>query len=203
MENLKVESRYKKTNHDARKIRKNGMVPGILYGKAISNLLFEISELELNSAISKKGEHGILNVSLGGEQHDTLIKEVQREPVSRKIIHIDLEKIDTNKKITSNVPIHYVGEELINRNGSILQKDKDSIKVQCDVSDLPKYIDIDVTGFGVGSQIRISDVEFGEDISVVDDFNTVLASISYEQKIPEDLDLEPARNENESKQDKK
>ncbi|MPQ44233.1 50S ribosomal protein L25 [Clostridium tarantellae] len=203
MENLKVQSRCKKISHEARKCRKKGMVPGVLYGKNINNLLFEISELELNSAISREGEHGVVNVDFGGENYDTLIKEVQRDPVNRKIIHIDLEKIEANKKITSSVPIHYIGEDLINRNGTILQKDRDSVKVQCEISELPKYINIDVTSVNVGDQIRVSDVEFAKELFVVDDLNTVLASVSYEQKIPEDIDLEPAVNENQKKQDKK
>lgn len=191
MENLNVKSRENCKNNHVKKNRKKGLVPGILYGKGMKNLLFEIGELELNHVIVKEGSHGIFNIQLDGENHDTLIKEVQRDPVSRKIIHIDLEKIDNKKKIVSNIPIHYVGETFINNKiGAILQKDKDSIKVKCTADNLPKFINIDVSRANIGDQFKVSDVEFSSEISIIDSLDTVIASIGYEQKLPENIDIE-------------
>ena len=198
MENLNVQSRTKHVNHDAKKTRKKGMVPGVLYGKGIQNLLFEIGELELNDVIHREGEHALLNVEIDGNSVSTLLKEVQRDPVTRKVLHIDLEKIEKNKKIISAVPIHYIGEEYAQKNGSILQKDKDSIKIQCEPENLPKFIDLDVSGAHVGDVFRIADVEFGSEISVLDSFDTVLASVGYEQKIPEAVEIENGVVENKS-----
>lgn len=198
MENLNVQSRTKHVNHDAKKVRKKGMVPGILYGKGMQNLLFEIGELELNDVLHRQGEHALLNVEIDGGAINTLVKEVQRDPVTRKVLHIDLEKIEKNKKIVSSVPIHYIGEEYAQKSGSILQKDRDSIKVQCEPEDLPKFIDLDVSHAHVGDVFRVSDVEFGSEISVLDNFDTVIASVGYEQKIPEAVEKENGVEENKS-----
>lgn len=202
MENLNVKSRTKHVNHDAKKTRKKGMVPGVLYGKGIQNLLFEIGELELNDVIHREGEHALLNVEIDGNSVNTLIKEVQRDPVTRKVLHVDLEKIEKNKKIVSSVPIHYIGEEYAQKNGSILQKDKDSIKVQCEPENLPKFIDVDVSHANVGDVFRVADVEFGSEIAILDNLDMVLASVSYEQKIPEAVNMENSTVENKSAEGK-
>lgn len=190
LENLNVNLRIKKANHDAKRARKNGRVPGVIYGRDIKNLLFEIGELELNSAIFSQGEHGTLNVNIDGDNVNTLIKEVQRDAVTKKIIHIDLEKIEQNKEITSRVPIQFVGEELATKNGRILQKDKDSINVQCTPENLPKFVNLNVSNANVGSVYKISDIEVGKEISILDNLDSVIASIGYEQKIPENIDAE-------------
>lgn len=183
MENLNVNQREKKARHSSKQCRRKGLVPGVLYGKGMNNFLFEIGELELNHALSVTGEHGLLNINSKEGSVDTLIKEVQRDPVSRKVIHIDLERIEGNEEIVTSIPINYVGEGYINKIGAVLQKDKDSIKVKCSPSNMPKSVDLDVAMAKPGDQFKVSDVEFGSEISIVDDLDSVLASVSYEQKI--------------------
>ncbi len=190
LKNLNVNIRTKKANNDAKRGRKAGKVPGIIYGKDIKNLLVEIGELELNSAILTQGEHGTLTVNVDGENVKTLIKEVQRDVVTKKIIHIDLEKIDNNKNITSKVPIRFIGEELVTKNGSILQKNKDTLSIECSSENLPSFIDLDVSNGSVGTVYKISDVEVGEEISILDNLDSVIASVTFEQKIPENIDKE-------------
>lgn len=155
MENLQVNQREKKTRHSSRQCRRKGLVPGVIYGKGINNFLFEIGELELNHALSVTGEHGLLSINSQEGSLNTLIKEVQRDPVTRRVLHIDLEKVEGNEEIETAVPINYVGD-----------------------------------------QFKIADVEFGNEITVVDDLNSIVASVSYDQKIitQEVVDQEVAEN---------
>ncbi len=190
LENLNINLRVKTANHDVKRARRSGEIPGVIYGKYMKNLLFEIGELELNSAIIRQGEHGTLSVNIDGEDINALIKEVQRDVVTKKIIHIDLEKVDKNEVITSRVPIHFIGEELATKNGRILQKDRDSVNVQCTPENLPKFVDLNISNANVGSIYKISDIEIGEEVSILDNLNSVIASVGYEQKIPENIDEE-------------
>lgn len=144
MENLQINQREKKTRHSSRQCRRKGLVPGVLYGKGINNLLFEIGELELNHALSVTGEHGLLNINSQEGSLNTLIKEVQRDPVTRRVLHIDLEKVEGNEEIETVVPINYVGEEYINKLDAVLQKNIDSIKVKCSPSNIPKGVNLNV-----------------------------------------------------------
>ena len=188
MENLKLSKREKTTSHQARKSRKKGSIPGIMYGKQMGNFLFEIGELELNSVISSTGEFALVNVEVNGESKQALIKELQRDPVNKKIIHLDLEEVNENKKLTSNIPIKFIGEDLIGKYGVVVQKEKESIKVSCEPDKLPKSFEIDLRGGSVGSVYKIYDLEIAPEISVIDDITSVIASISYEQKIKEATD---------------
>lgn len=196
MENLQINQREKKTRHSSRQCRRKGLVPGVLYGKGINNLLFEIGELELNHALSVTGEHGLLNINSQEGSLNTLIKEVQRDPVTRRVLHIDLEKVEGNEEIETVVPINYVGEEYINKLDAVLQKNIDSIKVKCFPSNIPKGVNLNVGRAKPGDQFKIADVEFGNEITVVDDLNSIVASVSYDQKIitQEVVDQEVAEN---------
>ncbi|HAT4319345.1 50S ribosomal protein L25 [Clostridium perfringens] len=196
MENLQVNQREKKTRHSSRQCRRKGLVPGVIYGKGINNFLFEIGELELNHALSVTGEHGLLSINSQEGSLNTLIKEVQRDPVTRRVLHIDLEKVEGNEEIETSVPINYVGEEYINKLDAVLQKNLDSIKVKCSPSNIPKGVNLNVGSAKPGDQFKIADVEFGNEITVVDDLNSIVASVSYDQKIitQEVVDQEVAEN---------
>lgn len=186
MTNLDLKKRENNISNSAKKVRRAGKVPGVLYGKEVANFLFEVSELELGKEITQQGEHGILNFDIDGKGYRALVKDVQRDPVSHKIIHLDLEELKGNQKIISSVPIHYLGEDMLNKRGIVLQKEKDSVKVECDANSLPKYVDIDINGGGVGSVYKFGDLEVASEISIVDDLNMVIASISYERKTVSD-----------------
>lgn len=196
MENLQVNQREKKTRHSSRQCRRKGLVPGVIYGKGINNFLFEIGELELNHALFVTGEHGLLSINSQEGSLNTLIKEVQRDPVTRRVLHIDLEKVEGNEEIETAVPINYVGEEYINKLDAVLQKNLDSIKVKCSPSNIPKGVNLNVGRAKPGDQFKIADVEFGNEITVVDDLNSIVASVSYDQKIitQEVVDQEVAEN---------
>lgn len=190
MSNLEINKRPIDVPNSAKKARRNGKVPGVLYGKKINNLLFEVGELELVHEIGVNGEHGVIEFNLDGENHKGLIKEVQRDPVSNKIIHLDLEELKGKNKIVSSVPIHYIGEDYINKKGIVLQKEKDSVKVECSIESLPKYIDFNVGTGNVGSVYKFGDLEVASEISVLDDLNSVIASVIYERKtVSDDMEV--------------
>ncbi|MGL4850087.1 MAG: 50S ribosomal protein L25 [Clostridium sp.] len=182
MNSLNAEKREKGCK-SARKCRKQGKVPGIFYGKEALNFMCEFSELELNREVIEKGEHGILDFTLGNEEKKALIKEVQRDPVTHKIVHIDLNEVGECNEIQTDVAIQYVGEGKLLNNGTILQKEKDSVKVSCAVDKLPKSIKVDVSRGVAGSVFKYSDLEIGEEISIVDNMEAVIASVSNEKKI--------------------
>lgn len=204
MTNLSLNERNNNISNSAKKSRRAGNVPGILYGKTLSNLMFEVAELELDREIACQGEHGILSFNIAGEDHRALVKDVQRDPVSHKIIHLDLEELKGNQKIISAVPIHYVGEELLTKRGVVLQKEKDSVRVECSADSLPKYVDMNLMGADVGSVYRFGDLECASEISIVDDLNSVIASVSYERKtVSEDMEAVVEANNDNKKEVKK
>ncbi len=191
MNSLNLNKRDENIPNNAKKLRREGKVPGILYGKKIKEFMFEVGELELSREISKNGEHGIIAFDLNGKDYQGLIKDVQRDPVTHKIIHLDLEELDENKKIISTVPIYYEGEGYLNKKGMVLQKEKDSVKIECASSNLPKYIKININDSNNGYVYRAGDLEVASELSIIDDLNTVIASVTYERKtVSDDMEEE-------------
>lgn len=179
MEFLKTKERVNKTGHYARQIRRQGRVPGILYGNTMGNFMFEVGELELNREILSNGSHGIMNLDINGKIHKTLIKEIQKDAVTNKIIHLDLEEIVENQKVETEVPVVFSNEEYILRRGGVIQKEKDSLKIKCTPDKLPRFITANLNPDQIGTVIRIQDVELGEEITFLENPETVIASISY------------------------
>lgn len=187
MSNLNLKKREISSGHCAKRERKKGMIPGVLYGKGVANLLFEIGEMEIGREIACQGQHGILNFNIDGNEHSALLKEVQRDPVSHKIIHLDLEEVGSDEVIQSEVPISFVGEEWLTKKGAILQKENELVKVSCKAKDLPKSIRFDVSKGRSGSVFRYADLEVGEEISIIDDIKSVVASITNEKRLVSEL----------------
>jgi large subunit ribosomal protein L25 len=199
LNSLNLNKREANIPNNAKKLRRTGKVPGILYGKNSKDFMFEVGELDLCREISKTGEHGVLNFELdGSSSHKALIKDLQRDPVSHKIIHLDLEELEQNQKIISSVPIHYVGENNLNKRGMVLQKERGSIKVECTADTLPKHIDININDSNNGYVYRVGDLEVASELSIIDDLETVIASVTYERKTVSD-DMEEIEEENSHK----
>lgn len=186
MNNLNLNVRENCHGNSAKRVRKRGLVPGVIYTRNKSNLLFEISQLEIDKEIHSVGEHGLLEYSINGEKHNGLIKDVQRDSISHKIMHLDIEEVNKSEEIETEVPIIFEGEEYLNSKGQVLQKERDSIKVRCRAEEIPKSVTINVGMGTTGTVYRFSDIEIGSEISIVDDINLVLASISVEKRIISD-----------------
>jgi len=176
-------------NREKKKRSKNS-VAGVLYGKNRENFLFEIGEIELGKYIKEHGEHGITSANINGCDEMVLIKEVQRDSVKHNIIHIDLECIDKNKEISTDVPIYFDHEAMVRSNGGILQKEKSSIRVKGCVSSIPEKIKIDVANMRIGDMMRIADLEIAEDLTFMESLNSVIMSVTHSKYIEEDVDVD-------------
>ena len=181
MECLNLKKRTVNSGHSAKKLRRQGLVPGILYGGNRQNFLFEIGEMDLNREILNNGEFGLVNINIDGHDEKALIKEVQKNPVTHEIIHIDLESVDNSKIVNAEVPIKYYNESLLKKNGAIVQKEKGTVMVKCSSENIPKYIEIDLKDRH-SRAIRVNDVEFGETIDFLESPETILASITYTKR---------------------
>lgn len=187
MENLIAKLRVKNTIHSVKKGRRDGMVPGILYGKNIVNSLFEIGDMELEKKVSQTGDHGVLNLNLNGELHLTLIKEVQRDSINRKLIHIDLEEIAKDTFVDTEVPLIFNGTEKLGSQGGILQKEKTNVKIHCKGSEIPKSININVSNLKIGDLYRLGDIEVSKELTFLEDVKTVIAAVTKISNISNDV----------------
>lgn len=182
MEILKLSKRVNKTANKTRSERREGKIPGVIYGKTIGNLMFKISATTLSNELSITGDHGVINFDLEGKKGTAVIKELQKDPLSHKVIHIDLEEVSNDVKMEAEVPIRFTGKELLNTRGLVLQAQKDLVKVSCIPEKLPKHIDVDVSKAEAGTVYSFGDLKIDDGISIVDDLTAVFAAITEEQE---------------------
>ncbi|AWK51130.1 50S ribosomal protein L25 [Clostridium beijerinckii] len=189
MEELNLNKRINTIGHSARQERKQGKIPGVIYGKKIGNELFYVDSLALAKELSVSGEHGVLNFNLDGKKKGTaVIKEVQKNSLGNKVIHIDLEEIAANAKMHTEISIKIIGKGILESKGLLLQTQRDLVKVTCIAANLPKDVELDVSNATAGTVYTFNDLELGKDVSFVDDLSTVIGSISEDQK--EDVEAE-------------
>lgn len=176
---LHADKRFHIAKGDNKRLRKSGKIPAILYGLKESSMLVEFAELDVYDVIKRVGEHGVIDIELDGKSEKSLIKEVQRDPVTKKIIHIDLQRVRENEKIKTKVPVIVKGEDTLKNYDAIAQIEKDEIEIECIPSKIPNCIAVDVSYRHPNERIRIKDIEIANEISVLDDLNSVIVSVKH------------------------
>lgn len=178
---LVVEERVKTGKQAAGQMRREGKLPGIVYGKKIGNVPVAIPVKDFLSIINKEGENAILNVKIKGGNSDkefvAVIREVQRQPLNRKVQHIDLYQISLEDTLRSTVPVILEGEAEGVKLGGVLQQNLREVNVEGLPADLPDSITIDVTRLGMGENITVADIEAPPSVKILSDPNTVIASV--------------------------
>jgi large subunit ribosomal protein L25 len=161
------------------RLRKAERVPGVLYGLNNPNFNVEFAEMELIDVLQKVGEHGVVDIDINNSHEKAMIKEVQRDPLTRKITHIDLQRVDDAHKIHAKVPIVIRGEDRLKSMGAMVQKQLNEVDVVCTADKLPKYIVADLSRFDIGDRFMVRDLEVADEISVINDSDIVIAAITH------------------------
>lgn len=189
MENtIHCEVRDSSTKGSNHRLRNNGKVPGVIYGLNGASVNVEFGELEFFHNLAEIGQYGVVEIDMNGQKEKTIIKELQRHPTSRRLMHVDLQRVDTNKKVHTHIPILYMGAETLKQKDTIVQPQIDNVEIECVPDKLPKYATVNVTNMKQGRKITYNDLELSTEISIVGDKNTIIATISRLRSNTEDDD---------------
>jgi large subunit ribosomal protein L25 len=187
---LAVEPREKATKGAVRSLRRAGRVPAVLYGAKRSPLLVTIDTKEFETKVgSIEGTHLIRLSSAAGDIAGrlVLVKEVQRDPVERTLLHTDLYEVDVNAKLKLSVPLHFLGRAAGVDVGGILQPIKREVEVQCLPTEIPDFIEVDVSALGIHDALHLSDLSAPAGVELVIDSDetvvTVLPPVVEEVKV--------------------
>jgi large subunit ribosomal protein L25 len=160
---LKVKLRTEVGKQGAKRTRAGGNVPGVLYGEKLDTRSLSIDEHELRAALSTpSGRNVILQLNLSGEEGTTraVIREMDRDPVTREILHIDLQRISENKAVIMHVPVTLVGESAAVKEGrGILDHTMRQLEVKCLPRHIPEHIEVDVSALEVKHAIHVRDIK--------------------------------------------
>lgn len=177
---LKAKPRDKRGKEHAKRLRKNGVIPAVVYGPDTPSLPLEIESKPFHALLrGGLGENVIITLQMDdpkSKSKEVLIREVQRDPVRGDIVHVDFHQISLTKKITIEVPIHLIGSPEGVKEGGILQHALRELKVECLPTAIPEKIEIDVSHLKIGDSIHVTDIKL-ENVEILTDPQSSVASV--------------------------
>lgn len=174
-------------------IRKSGRIPAVLYGHGNPSRSLTVPFLEFSRAYKAAGENTIVELALPqGKPVNTLIYEVQTDPLSGKFLHVDFYQVRMDEKVETSVPLVFVGESLAVRGmGGILVKALDEIEVSCFPGNIPHEFLVDIAALATfDDQIHVSDIVVPEGVEILSDAETVVALVERPRSDEEMASLE-------------
>ena len=195
---LEVEERPDRGSRNSRRLRAQGLVPGVLYGKGHSRAIV-VPERDLRTALTgSSGLHAILDVVMAGQKtvHPSILAEYQLDPMRGTVTHIDLREVRLDQPINATVVVQLVGEPEGVKTGGILSLVTRELNVEALPMEIPEHIDADVSALEVGDALRLEDLPLVENVLFLDDLHeTVIATVSaprveVEPEIEEELEGE-------------
>ncbi len=175
---LKANKRGDSGKGSARRTRAAGRVPGVVYGRGMDPVSISVDRREFVTALlSDSGMNTLLDLEIDGDTTLALTKELQRDPVRGTLLHADFVKVDRTVEVEVEVPIHIVGEAPGAKEGGVLEHPLHNLHVRALPGDVPEAIDADVSGLAIGDSLRVADLAEGRAFTILNDPDTVVASI--------------------------
>ncbi|QGG48703.1 50S ribosomal protein L25 [Heliorestis convoluta] len=179
---LKVQKRERGSRGQLNKMRNQGLLPAVLYGKQKDDLLLSVPVKDLQTILhSEGGLNSIIALQLEGQasedKHTVVVRDIQRDPITRSFNHVDFQQINMNEVISAELPIHFVGESVGVNAGGVIQHGIRSLQVEGMPAQLPGRIDVDITQLDLHDKLFVRDIQAPEGIEITSDPEQVVLSI--------------------------
>src|ERR1051326_3028340 len=186
---LQVRERERRGSADARRLRKEGYIPGVLYGSGHQPQAICVEERELRRVLTgPSGLHAILDVVLEGQKstHASILKDYQQDPLRGHISHVDLQEVRLDQPIQASVNVQLIGEPEGVKEGGVLSQVQREINVEALPMEIPEHIELDVSGMAIGDTLRLADLAEREGVRYLDNpEETVLATVTLPTRVEE------------------
>ena len=202
--NLKVQSRKTKGKQEAKRLRQQGLVPGILYGSGMEPVLLALDSKELLVFLHTFGRNRVINLVVGKKRNaiKSFIYDIQHHPISGDIIHIDLKHISMEEKIHVSVPVHLIGIPFgVKSEGGIIEHISHTLTISALPDNIPVNIPLEISDLKIGDSIHVRDLNH-DNFDFLSDEDTVVVHIITpkvvlveEAEVVEEEEEEPAEPE--------
>src|SRR5918912_3726870 len=186
---LEVREREGRGSRATRRLRREGLVPGVLYGRGKEPHAICVPERDLRRALTGAGGlHAILDVVLEGQKtpHHAILKAYQQDPVRGAVTHVDFHEVRLDQPIQAPGTVQLVGEPRGVTEGGVLSRVTREITVEALPMDIPEHLELDVGDMGVGDTLRLADLPAREGVTYLDDpEETVLATVGMPTRVVE------------------
>src|SRR5499433_4143636 len=176
---LEAQPRTPGNKNDARRVRRGGKIPGVVYGAGKNALSVSLDPRQVSRILhSATGHNTIFDLTLDGERTKAMIVDWQYEPIKGSLLHIDLKRIAMDQKLRVNVPITLKGEPAgVKQQGGILEQLMREVEIECLPSDIPSSIEVDVSHLVHGTVLRVSDLPHDAKLKFLSDANRPVAHV--------------------------
>lgn len=169
---LNAEFRDDKGKGASRRLRRSGKVPAILYGAKVEPRAICLDQAELLHRMEAESFYSsILTLKVGKQQQAVIIKDLQRHPAKRQVLHVDFQRIVEDEEITVNVPLHFLGAEEakgVKLEGGVVSHLMTDVEVTCLPKDLPEFLEIDISELGLDERLHLSDIKVPPGVEIVE-----------------------------------
>ncbi len=190
---ITVKSREVTGSANARRLRRDGWVPGVIYSDGAGARSVSLPKHEFEQILHHHtSEHVMIQIQIeGGKEESVLLKEVQHDAISGGVVHVDLQEVAMNKKLHVEVPVELIGEaEGVKNQGGVLDHLVHSLEISCFPADIPETIEVDVSAMKLGDILTVKDIPVdASKITILIDADVGVASISL-PKVVEETDAE-------------
>jgi large subunit ribosomal protein L25 len=191
---LEARKRTDQTKSSTKSIRRQGKVPGVIYSKNIQPISIEVAEGSINPLVFTAKTH-LISLSIEGETNlDCIIKDIQFDPVTDKVVHFDLQEFNVKEKIQIEVPIQLVGTAVGVKEGGVVQHTLHKLDLECLPVDIPEAINVEITSLRLGDSIHVSDLKI-EGVEILSPADSIIVSVTHPK-----VEKEPVPGEVESEE---
>jgi large subunit ribosomal protein L25 len=191
---LSADVRNERGKGVARKLRAAGRVPGVIYGHGREPQSLSLVARDLDKLLSQIAAGStVIELSLGTATTKTLIREIQRHPFKKQILHIDFMELVAGEKVVVDIPLVFVGiPEGVRLSGALLEQILHSIEVNVDPVNIPNHIDVDVTHLAMGHSLHVRDLKLPEGLEVLTDTDATICAVIAPRAVVEEKPEEAA-----------
>jgi large subunit ribosomal protein L25 len=172
----------------ARTLRSQGQVPAVIYGHGRDPQSLTLNARDLDRMLSHiQAESTVIEVTVGGATAKTLIREIQRHPIRRQILHVDFQALVAGEKVIVSIPIVLIGvPEGVRLDGGVLDQTLRELEIEVDPSNIPDRIELDVTSMVIGDSKHVSDLVVPSGVEVQNDADTSVAVVAAPRAVIEE-----------------
>jgi large subunit ribosomal protein L25 len=178
--NLSASARSATGKGVARSLRREGRLPAVIYGHAREPQALSLDARELGRLLTHiNAETTVINLSIDGSASNTLIRDIQRHPLSRAVIHVDFQELVAGEKVVVKIPVVLTGTAIgVRLNGGIMTQILNELECRVDPTNIPNRIEVDITDITIGHSIHVSEVKVPEGVEVLDDESGTIMIVS-------------------------
>ena len=180
---IPVKLRDERGSKAARRLRRSGSIPAVLYGLGRRNLPITIAELEVERFM-KTGSH-LLELKLDEQTRPAILREVQWDNLTDSILHIDFHRVDRDADLEDDVLLVFKGEAAGIKEGGVFTALEETLRVSCRPNLIPREIVIDISGLAIGDAVYARDIELAEGVATVTLEDTILAHVALPKVVAE------------------